>query len=150
MRKPSHSAIRGFTLIELLISLSIMMIIGTYGSIFFSRFVTTNALSNAQDQIVGQARKAQWYAMLGKQNGPWGIRYGTNVLTLFQGTSYATRNATYDETASLNTNVSVSGLTEIIFAKRTGLPSTGASSILLSTPIGTKTITMNAYGVVSR
>ena len=80
---------KGFTLIELLLVISIVFVIGTFSAIFFSRFLTQNAVLNTQDQLIGQLRKAQVYAMMGRQNSAWSINYSSNTITLYIGTTFA-------------------------------------------------------------
>ncbi len=139
----------GFTLIELLLVTSIVLIIGTFSVIFFSRFLTQNAIANTQDRFVGQLRKAQVYAMMGRQNGNWGVRFGSNTITLFQGNSYALRNAAFDEKFSENATISISGFSEIVFTKVTGLPSTTGTYTIIGND-SSKQVTVNSQGIVSR
>ena len=138
----------GFTLIELLLVISIVLIIGTFSVVVFSRFLTQNAVANTQDQLIGQLRKAQIYAMMGKQNDSWGVRFGSNTITLFKGPSYALRNTAFDETFSENANISTN-FTEIFFIKTTGLPSiTGTYTITGND--SSKQVIVNSQGVTSR
>jgi prepilin-type N-terminal cleavage/methylation domain-containing protein len=139
----------GFTLIELLLVISIIIIIGTFSVVFFSRFLTQNAVANTQDQIIGELRKAQLYAIEGKQNGSWGVSFGSNKITLFQGNSYATRNTAFDETFSVNSNISIAGFTEVDFAKATGLPSTTGTYTITGNDTS-KQFSINSQGVISR
>lgn len=139
----------GFTIIELLLVIAIVITLGTTSVVFFSRFLTQNAVITTQDQLIGQLRKAQLYSMMGRQNGNWGVVFAANKITLFQGNSYAARNAAFDESFSVNQNIDIANFSEIVFTKTTGLPSssglytiTGADSV--------KQVTVNAQGVVTR
>lgn len=139
----------GLTLIELLLTVAIITTIGIFSAAFYSRFLLQNTLANTVDQLVGDFRKAQTYAMTGKQNSPWGVNYAANTITLYKGSSFASRQASFDETFSVNTNITISGFTDISFARATGLPSTTAT-INISDPGTTKIVTLNAQGVASR
>lgn len=139
----------GFTIIELLLVIAIVTVIGTFSVVLFSRFLTQNSVANTQDQLVGQLRKAQIFAMMGKQNGNWGIRFGSNKITLFQGNSFAARNTAFDETSSVNSNISITGFTEVVFTKKTGLPSTTGTYTITGNDTA-KQIIINSQGVVSR
>src|SRR3989344_5529137 len=139
----------GFTLIELLLVISIILIIGTFSTVFFSRFLTQNAVSNTQDRLIGQLRKAQIYAMMGRQNDNWGVDFRSNTITLFKGPSYALRTAAFDEKFSENANISISGFSEIVFTKTTGLPSTFATYTITGND-SSKQVTVNSQGVASR
>lgn len=147
----------GFTLIELLLTVAIISVIGILSTGFYSRFLLQNSVANTSDQLVADFRKAQMYSMTGKYNltnTTWGVRYGSNTITLFLGSSYAARNSAFDETFTVNPSVSVSGFTEIVFAKTTGLPTGGNPSntptIVVSSGTTSKTITINSQGVASR
>jgi prepilin-type N-terminal cleavage/methylation domain-containing protein len=139
----------GFTLIELLLVVSIMLIMGTSSVVFFSRFLTQNAVANTQDRLVGQLRKAQIYAMMGKENGSWGVRFESNTIVLFQGNSYAARNTAFDETFKENSSISISGFSEIIFSKTTGIPSVSGTYTITGND-SSKQVIVNSQGVVSR
>lgn len=145
----SMKTVMGFTLIELLLVIAISITLGVISVVFFSRFLTQNAVITTQDQLIGQLRKAQLYAQMGRQDGNWGVTFSANTITLFQGTSFVSRNAVFDETFSVNPNIAISGFSEIVFTKTTGLPSsfglytiTGADSV--------KQVSVNAQGVVTR
>ncbi|MEK7559217.1 MAG: prepilin-type N-terminal cleavage/methylation domain-containing protein [Patescibacteria group bacterium] len=134
----------GFTLIELLLVISIILTIGSFSVVFFSRFLTQNAVANTQDRLLGQLRKAQMYAMMGKQNGNWGVRFGSNTITLFlQG------NSAFDEKFTENATISISGFSEIVFTKTTGLPSTTGTYTVIGND-SSKQVIVNSQGVVSR
>jgi len=141
----------GFTLIELLLVISIISVIGTFSAVFFSRFLTQNAVANTQDQLIGQLRKAQIYAMMGKQNDSWGVIFGSNKITLFKGPSYAGRTPAFDETFSENANISIPSFPAlgIIFTKVTGLPSTTGTYTIFGND-SSKQVSVNSQGVASR
>jgi prepilin-type N-terminal cleavage/methylation domain-containing protein len=147
----------GFTLIELLLTVSIISVIGILSTGFYSRFLLQNAVANTSDQLIADLRKAQMYSMTGKYNltnTTWGVRYGSNTITLFLGSSYATRNSAFDETFTVNPSVTISGFTELVFAKTTGLPTGGNPSntptIVISGGSSSKTVTVNSLGIASR
>ncbi len=139
----------GFTLIELLMVISLIMIIGSFSVVIFTRFLTQNAVANTQDQVIGELRKAQLYSMMGRQNSGWGVSFAANTVTLFKGSTYATRNSALDEQFSVNPNISITGFSEIDFAKVTGTPSATATYTIVGND-ATKTFTVNSQGVVSR
>jgi prepilin-type N-terminal cleavage/methylation domain-containing protein len=139
---------RGFSLVEVLLSMAIMAIVGLTAVPFYSRFFSQNAVANTYDQLTGELRKAQLYAMTGKQAGSWGVHNGGTQLMLFQGSTYAARNTSFDETFTVNGNVTISGFTDIIFAQVTGLPNTTATITVKAINIQ-KTITVNAQGAIN-
>ncbi len=144
----SHTRKNGFTFLELLIVLSIMLVIGVMSSVIYSRFLLQNAVANTQDELFGQFRKAQLYAMVGKQNSNWGVNYGTNKITLYKGNSFASRTTAFDEIFTVNTTVNVNGLSDENFSRITGTPST-TLSITMSGGGNSKTLSVNAQGMAS-
>lgn len=141
---------KGFTLIELILVLAIMLTISVMAPTFYSRFLLQNAVANTTDQMVGSLRKAQIYSMVGKQNSAWSLNYSSNTITVYKGTDFATRNIAFDEKFSVNSNVSVSGMTDINFTRLTGVPTPSTSTITISSGTNSDIITVNSQGVVSR
>lgn len=143
----SHSC--GFTLIELILVIAISFIIGIVAVPFYSRFFTQNAVSNTTDQLTAELRKAQMYSMMGKQNGSWGVNYASNVITLFQGSSYAGRNTAFDEKFNVDNGSSIGGFTSVTFTRGTGTPSATQSITIIGNTVS-KIITVNSQGVVNK
>ncbi len=140
----------GVTFIELILVVAIILTIGIMSTAFYSRFLTQNSVDNVTDQFAGQLRKAQIYTMMGKQSGGvWGVNYSSNRITLFQGNSYATRNTALDETFTVNANITVSGITDVTFARLTGIPSS-SPTITVAGNNSQNILTVNSMGVVSR
>ncbi len=67
---------------------------------------------------------------------------------LFSGASYETRQSVVDEVFPLHQNLTLTDTTEIVFEKRTGLPNTTASIMLLEGD-EYRTITVNSEGIVN-
>ncbi len=139
----------GFSLIELLLVIAIIGIISTFSTSFYSRFIMQNAAFNTGDQLVGDFRRAQILAMMGRQNSNWGVNITGATLTLYMGNNYASRNTDFDEEFSLNPNISISGMSDVNFARITGLPST-TPNITISGSGSTQNISINAQGVAIR
>lgn len=139
----------GFTLLEVILAVSLMIIIGSFSMSFATNFFLQNAAGNTQAQFIGEMRKAQMYAMSSKENSAWGIYYNANTITLFKGNSYITRDATWDERYVSNANLIVSGFSEVVFARLTGLPST-TGTITITGNGSSKTVTVNSQGVIGQ
>lgn len=142
---------RGFTLIELILVIAIISIIALLSAPFYSRFLLQNAVDNTVDQLVGSLRKAQIYSMTGKKGSSWSVNFSSNTLTLYKGAPpFASRaEPGLDETFSVNPNVSIAGMTDMTYARSTGLP-TGAATIIISSGNNSETITVNSEGMVSK
>jgi len=141
----------GFTLIELLVAISIFLAIGTFSTNFYTGFLRQNAVLNTQDQLLGALRKAQIYAMVGKRGTNWGVHYdsGTKKITLFRGTQWLGHSTDSDEVFNVNPNLSVTGVTEVIFTRLTGIPNI-YGTITISDGKTTKYVSINSQGVATR
>lgn len=139
----------GFTYIELLLVISLIIILGTLTTAYYSRFYAQNSARAAGDVIAATLRKAQTYSMTGKQNSTWGVYYSGSQLTLFQGTSYASRTTASDEVTQLNGAVGISGLSEVTFARGSGVPNAPVT-ISISANGQSRTVTVNTQGGIER
>jgi len=138
----------GFTLLEMLISVTIIgMLVGVSVPVYES-FVRQNDLNLATQGIATMIQRAETYALGNNTDSVWSIELLPASVILFQGTSFASRNTNYDETYPIPGSITLSGLTEIQFAKLTALPNTTGTITLASTTLDTNTITLNAKGVV--
>ena len=149
MHRRLHNYSSGMTIIEMLLVVAIVIILAAVATPFYSRFFISNDVINVNNQLVGSLKKAQIYAITGKQNGNWGVNFSGGKITLFQGTSYLLRNQALDETFSVNSGITINGLTSVIFTKKTGLPDL-TPTITIFAGTTTKTITVNSQGVVNQ
>jgi hypothetical protein len=85
--------------------------------------------------------------MMSINNSSWGVAYQSSKIILFQGASYTSRNPAFDEVFAVSPSVNISGLTEVVFQRKTGLPQT-TPTITISSIGTTKVITINSQGVV--
>lgn len=140
---------KGFTLIEIIVVTAIVLTLSVLSSVFYSRFFLQSSVAMTVDQVVGTLRKAQLNSLASKRADSWSVNYSGNTLTLFKGTAFATRNPAFDETFKVGTNITISGLTTLSYARATGLPSV-TPTITISGGGNLKTISINSQGVVSR
>ena len=134
----------GFSFIELLVVIAIVLVLGGISAVFYSRFLTQNAVANTVDQVVGEFRKAQIYAMMGKNNVSWAVSISGHTLTLL-----ATNTSAFNETVTLNPSISLSGFSQITYTRMTGIPDI-SPTITISGAGTTKVLTVNSQGVISR
>jgi len=138
----------GFTLLEVLLSVAIISLLMGLSMPVYESFVRRNDLDIATQQLVATLRRAEVYAQGVNRDTAWSVRIQPSSVTLFQGTNFATRNTAFDETFTLAGSLAPSGLSEIQFAKRTALPNTTGVITLSSNTNTTRTITVNAKGMV--
>jgi prepilin-type N-terminal cleavage/methylation domain-containing protein len=142
---------RGFTLIELVIVLAIMLMLSAIVGTLSSNTLPKNQLQSESETIVENLRRAQALTIAGKQDQLWGVHLTSSTLTLFAGTSYATRDTQYDQVRSLPAGLSVSGLTDVVFEAITGeTTNTGTTTLTADATSETVSITVNARGLVEK
>lgn len=143
----SQAKYNGFTLVEIVLVLGIFAILSTVSFSTYTQFRGRENLETATMSIVEALRHAQANAQSGKADSVWGVSIGSTV-TLFKGTSFSGRDISYDQVVGLSSGVSVSGLSEITFAKVTGSPMTTGTTTL-SNSFGSKNIYTNAKGTLT-
>ncbi len=143
--------IAGFTLIELLLSVVTISLIAGISMPVYVSYQNRNELESKVFELTGMIRRAQMYARSGSGDSQWGVNVQSGVsATLFKGTSYATRDTAEDEILVLPSSISTSGLSNILFTKLEGDPTTSGSVTLLSASINqSKTVTITSGGMVS-
>lgn len=139
----------GFTLIELLLSVAMISIIAGISLPVYVSFQTRNELATTSSAVVEMLRRAQNYARTGVNDSQWGVAVASSTTTLFKGSSYASRDTSYDEVLTLAGSLTASGLGEVVFAELTGVPSTTGTITLTSSTNDTDVLTLNAKGVVT-
>lgn len=143
------SARRGFSIIEITITIGITLTIFGLMSLVTVQFYRNQQLETATTQLVQYMRTAEARALRSEGGNAHGVKISPPTITLFRGSSYATRLTLYDETISFPSLVQVSGLTEINYARQTGLPST-SGIISLTNGLRSETVTLYSSGAVSR
>ncbi|MDP1689186.1 MAG: prepilin-type N-terminal cleavage/methylation domain-containing protein [bacterium] len=145
----SYQLKAGFTLFEMLLAVAVIAIVGLIGAPVFQGFKTRNEVDIAAQTVVSALRRASVLSESMKNNSSWGVLATTSQVIVFSGTSYATRNPIYDESFDIMPSLVVSGLTEEVFAKFTGLPSASGTLIITSINNEVRTVSINSKGTVS-
>lgn len=138
----------GFTLLEVLLSVAAIGILAGFSLPVFRTMLTKNDLDIATVTTAQTLRRAQVLSQAIDGDTSWGVKVQSGSITLFKGTSFAGRDSSFDEVFEVPTNVSISGISEIVYAKLTGLPQTTGNTTF-STENDTKTISINEKGMAS-
>lgn len=138
----------GFTLIEMLLSVAIITLLVGMSLPVYESFVRRNDLDLTTQSVAAMIRRAQVYARSGNSDSAWSVEFGASTITLFLGTNYASRDTAYDETLDVPGSVTMGGLGEVQFARFTAAPNTTGNVTLSSTTNDTRTIAINAKGMV--
>lgn len=137
----------GLTLIELLISIGVIWALAGISAPFLSTFLGGEHVDITTDKVVRTLRKAQGYALAGKENSVWGVHYESGYLVLFKGNNYLGRDSSFDEEFTIPRAITITGLGDIYFNQLWGEPS-GTPSITVFTPRDSETITINSGGLI--
>lgn len=140
--------LKGFSLLEVLLAVAIIIIITGIFTPIYGYFYNRNNLDLATQQTVQSLRRAQILARNSEQDSDWGIYLNNNFKTLFKGSTYLSREATYDESEELPAGTMVNIATEVVFSKTTGIPKT-LPLITLINNNENKTITIDKQGAIS-
>lgn len=139
---------RGFSLIEVLLSMAMIAVLAGVSIPVYNTFAVRNDLDINAQHAANALRRAQTYARGVQGDSVWSVRVQTSAITLFKGTNFASRDTSFDEVISLPASATATGLSEVQFAKLTGIPNTTGSITLTSNSNETRTLTVNAKGVV--
>lgn len=132
---------KGFTLIELLIVIAIISIVAVSTTPFLSRFVLQTNYDSTVNKLASSLRKAQTYAMEGKNNTTWGVCLTGNMIRLYGGTCAS---PTTSENFAVPSSITISNLTDVTFNRR-GEPNT-TLAVDVTSSIESQTVTLNAVG----
>ncbi|MDA1209227.1 MAG: hypothetical protein O2904_04325 [bacterium] len=91
-------------------------------------YLIRNDLNIAAEQTIHILRRAQMLSEAGEQSAQWGVSVTQG--TLFAGSSYALRDAQFDEMHPFAPNINVSGVTEVVYSKVYGVPSQSGDVVL--------------------
>ena len=139
----------GFTLLELLLVIATFGVLAAITTPVAQIFQVRNDINISANTVVQTIRRAQILSSAVDGDQAWGVYIATSTVTLFQGTSFVSRDTDFDEELDIFSVASVSGLSEIIFDKFSGETTTTGTSTLTSTTGYTWEIHINEKGMVT-
>lgn len=140
---------QGFTLFEVIMVLAMLIVLLSLGLPFYQRYQNRNDLDLAVISVAQNLRRAQSLARAVDGNSAWGVAVQSSKIVLFRGSSYASRDISYDEVINMPLSLIPSNITEVAFAKFTGQPLSSGTMTLTSETINeVKNITINNQGMV--
>jgi len=138
---------KGFTLLEMIFVIALAGIFVGATFPLGQTYLQRGNLDAAVREFASTARYAQMRSQAGLYDAAWGVKVSTGQVILFQGATYATRTATYDQAVSIPASFVVSGTSEFDFAKRTGRTTSGTLTITDSRGTS-KAVAVNGFGRV--
>lgn len=139
---------RGFSILEVLLTIAVTGVIVGIGTPVLYSYFSGNSLDNAEERYVQSMRQAQVMAQSGVHDDDWGVNLGDTLVTIFKGNDYEARDTGYDQDIEFDSNVVATGVTQVIFARHTGLPSTTGTATLTLDDGRISVITINSRGVI--
>ena len=140
---------KGFSMLEVLLSVAIVAVLFSISVPLFLSLYKRNDADVSVNVISQSLRRAQTLSQAVDDDTTWGVRVEAPNITLFKGATYATRDSAFDETYELSSTITASGLSEVVFAKFSGLPQQTGTILLTINSGETRDITINAKGTIS-
>lgn len=137
----------GFSLFELIIVIALIAAIATFSVTLTDTAVRGQEFTRVRETIAQELTAARNDTVAGTRDAAWGVAFSSNAITRFQGTTFATRNATLDRATQFGNEVMISGASEIDFVRPAGTP-TASTTILLSNGIRSARITVTETGAL--
>lgn len=138
---------KGVTLVEIILVIAIIAVVGATTVPVASGFLVRTYLKDKANEISISLKIAQNNSIAGKGDATWGVKIDPSNITLFSGSSYASRNVGFDQVYRIPQSITITP-TEVTFNKLTGNPSSASTIVLTSNAGDTKTIVLNEVGMV--
>lgn len=139
----------GFTLAELAVVIGITVIIVATIIPLYQFIQTYSALASSKTEIAQHIRLAETLARSDKGGSAYGIKFEPHEYTLYKGSSYAMRSVADDRVFTIPANITLSGITDMVFTQHSGFPSApGTLTIMHAQSNKSETITINAIGLI--
>ncbi|HEC63805.1 MAG TPA: hypothetical protein ENI23_00760 [bacterium] len=135
-------------MVEILLVVAIMVALGGLSVVASQAFSNRDSLDTASNILVQTIRRAQILSQSVDGDSTWGVYVDSQNVVLFQGATYATRDAAFDELFELDGNLFASGMSEIVFDRFTGEPQTTGTMTLGTTLGENKNIVINSKGMI--
>ncbi|MEX0930558.1 MAG: prepilin-type N-terminal cleavage/methylation domain-containing protein [Candidatus Paceibacterota bacterium] len=139
----------GFTLVEILLAVALLAALAGLSLPLYTNVVVRTDLAVARDTVLASATAARQRAQHNIGDGQWGVRVATGAVTVFQGSSYSSRDTGYDDVVVIADTIEVSGESEFVFAQLTGEADQADTVTLTSSSGDEVTIAINEQGVSS-
>jgi hypothetical protein len=130
------------------LTIAVFSLLVTLSYPVYRNFQVRNDTEIAVNIIVQTIRRAQRQAFASQDESDWGILVGNSAITLFQGSSFATRNSSFDEVFTFSTELTLSGMQEVVFQRLSGIPNINGTLTIRNAINEPRSIIINEKGVV--
>lgn len=138
----------GFSLVEVLIVVGILGVIALVGLESFQEVSKGKHPDRASSVYIEALYRAKANAEVMQNDSAWGVAVFADNITLFEGDSFASRE-TDSDVVELIPSVSVSGVSEIVFSVREGVPDTSGTTTF-NNAFATSSVFVSDEGRVER
>ncbi len=128
--------------------MAIIAILAAIAIPFYVSYQTRNDFHIAVETTAQSLRRAQALARAGEGDATWGVHVETGSITLFEGVDYADRNTDADERVTIPQNILLSGDSDLLFLKLTGMPLSAGAMTFTSGLRDTATVSLNSVGMI--
>lgn len=137
----------GFTVLEMLLVVAMVTVIAGSGLLAVRTAVSAEAVDTSGQLFVQSLRHAQISARSMRHDDTWGVAVSSGSATVFRGPAFAGRDEEFDEVFVFSRHVFVTGDTQIIFEKGTGLVSQ-LSSTSITVEDRTRAVRVHTTGAI--
>ena len=147
---------RGISLLETIITVAILATILAVVIPQFGKTRETQVLNSAVGDILSSINKARTQTLASVDSSSFGVRFETNEIIIFKGTSFSQNDPDNQEIPILSpasiSNVNLNGVSggtgDFYFRRLSGIPSK-SGAVTLASPNFSKIITITATGAAS-
>ena len=139
---------KGITLLEVMLVIAIFVFLIGISSPLVIDFYKSRQFDTHFSNVVQALRRAQLNSMTGRLDSLFGVYLQPSSYTLFKGQSYSERDVAFDEVFELPANISISGISEVVFSKIRGIPSE-TGDVMISYERKSGTININEIGLIN-
>jgi prepilin-type N-terminal cleavage/methylation domain-containing protein len=123
---------KGFTLIEIVVAMAVLAVVAAFVGTVGYDFYRSQAFTAERDNLLSLLRSARVRALNNINQADHGVYIGANSYVIFEGSSYAARNAAFDEAYPRLPGVTASGTSEVVFHSPDGISNVSGTISLIS------------------
>ncbi len=138
----------GFTLVEMLIVVGLITLLAAISFPIYKNFIEVSQIDNTTRDLQETLRRANGKSQASDFNSRWGVHITSKAFVLFSGSSWLSRDTSYDENHPAGWGINISSsVPDIIFTKNGTTTTIGTITINGGTG-NNKIINVNGEGTI--